>query len=194
MEPEGLLPPSQASANNPYPEPQHSSTCPASHFLKIHFSIVLSPLHLGLSSGLFPSGLPAKTLYALFSFPIRATCPAHLILLDLIPPNNILLVRTASNFGGYTTNFIEDSKFNSSSSKMWQCLLWSVFTDVSEAPAAPPHNKPQIKYPSQENPQIWRHPILDSFSYKIPGQNLIAKLIGSLTTRRPVVAVYTTWM
>jgi hypothetical protein len=40
-------------------------------------NLIPSPhLRLGLSSGLFPSGLPTKTLWA--------TCPAHLILLDLI--------------------------------------------------------------------------------------------------------------
>jgi hypothetical protein len=36
-----------------------------------------------LSSGLFPPGFPTKILYAVFS-PVRATCPVHLILLDLI--------------------------------------------------------------------------------------------------------------
>jgi hypothetical protein len=34
-----------------------------SHFLKIHFNIILH-LCLGLPSGLFPSNLPTKTLYA----------------------------------------------------------------------------------------------------------------------------------
>jgi len=46
--------------------------------------IVSSHLSLGLPSGLFSLGLPTKTLYTPPFYPIRATCPAHLILLDFI--------------------------------------------------------------------------------------------------------------
>jgi hypothetical protein len=41
MESEGSLPHSQQPATCPYPEPYQSSPCPPSHFLKIHFSIIL---------------------------------------------------------------------------------------------------------------------------------------------------------
>jgi hypothetical protein len=50
---------------------------------KVHL-ISSSHLRLGLSSGLFPLGFHTKTLYTFLPCPMRATCPAHLILLDLI--------------------------------------------------------------------------------------------------------------
>jgi len=41
--------------------------------------ILFFHLRLDLTSSLFPSGLPTKTLYTPLLSPIRATCPAHLL-------------------------------------------------------------------------------------------------------------------
>jgi hypothetical protein len=49
------------------------------YFSNNHLNIL--QLNLSLDIGIF-SGFPTKTLRALFSFPIHATCPADLILLD----------------------------------------------------------------------------------------------------------------
>ena len=48
--------------------------------------VLILPTHLrlGLPSGLLPFGFPTKTLYTTLSSPIRAICPAHLILLDFV--------------------------------------------------------------------------------------------------------------
>ena len=83
MEPEGSLPRSQVPATCPYPELARSNPYPTSHILKIHLNIVLPPTP-GSPKWFLPSGFPTKTLYTPIFSPIRATCPAHLILLDFI--------------------------------------------------------------------------------------------------------------
>ena len=83
MEPECSLPHLQVSTTCPCAKPDQSSQCPPIHFQKIHLNIII-PLRLVLSRGLFPSGFPTRTLSTPLLSLIRATCHAHLILLDLI--------------------------------------------------------------------------------------------------------------
>ena len=84
METEGSLPHSQVPATCPCPEPARSSPYP--HIPTSWRPILISSSHLlqGLSSGHLISGFPTKTLYKPLLSTIRATCPAHLILLDFI--------------------------------------------------------------------------------------------------------------
>ena len=78
--PKSSLPRSQEPATCPYLQPDRSNLCP--HPISLRSILILSCL--GLSRGLLLSGFPTKTLYVSLPFPIRATCPDHLILLDLI--------------------------------------------------------------------------------------------------------------
>jgi hypothetical protein len=80
MESECPLPHSQFPATCLYPEPAQSSPYPQIPLPQRFILILSSHLHLGLPSGLVPSGFPIKTLYKPLLSPTHATCPAHLIL------------------------------------------------------------------------------------------------------------------
>ena len=66
--------------------------------------ILSTQLRLGLPSGLLPSGFPSKTLYTPLSSPIRATCPAHLILLGFI--TRTILGEEYKSFSSSLCNFL----------------------------------------------------------------------------------------
>jgi hypothetical protein len=63
--------------NPVFPPPPHSITSRS-------ILIVSTHLHLGLPSGLFPSGFPTNNLYTFLFSPICVTCPTHLILFYLM--------------------------------------------------------------------------------------------------------------
>jgi len=85
MEPEGSLPHLQVPTTcTTYPGSDQSSPCPPHSTSWRYILILFSHLCLGLPSGLFALSFPTKTLYAPLLSPTCATCPTHLIILDLI--------------------------------------------------------------------------------------------------------------
>jgi hypothetical protein len=65
-----------------YMKPVHNLT--TSHSISLKQILILSfHLQQGFLSGLFPSDLPMRIIYAFLISPMHVACPTHLILLDL---------------------------------------------------------------------------------------------------------------
>jgi len=93
---------------------------PTIYFLKTHLMLTCHT-HLGLPSGIFPSGFPTKILHALLLFPIRAAYPNRLTLLAVI------------------TRMILGNGYRSRSSSMWSVFPARFTLSVSNPTKYPPN-------------------------------------------------------
>jgi hypothetical protein len=83
MEPASSLSHSQDPITCTYPEPDQSSQCFPSYFLKTSFNIILSCTY-GSSKWSLSLRFPHQKPLFTHPLPTRPTCPAHLTLLDMM--------------------------------------------------------------------------------------------------------------
>jgi hypothetical protein len=82
-EPKGSSPHSQEPTIDPYPEPGESTSHPPTNLPKVHFDPIL-PSTPWTFKWYFSFGISHQTPYTFLPTLMHATCPALLILLDLI--------------------------------------------------------------------------------------------------------------
>jgi len=118
--------------------------------------IISTHLRLGLPSGLFPFGFPTKTLYTAISSSIRATCPAHLIVLDFI--TRTLLGEEYKSFSSSLCNVLHSPVTSSLlGPNVHYLILYYVYKHVAMPPFK--ESNSQLRYNSPFNHSTTAGPI-----------------------------------
>src|SRR5215469_278397 len=106
--------------------------------------ILSSHLRLGLTNGLLPSGFPTNNLCTTVSSPIRATCPTHLILLDLT--TRTILGKEYRSFRYSLCNFLHSPVTSSLSGP--NILLNTLFSNILSLRSSL-HISDQLSHPNK---------------------------------------------
>ena len=114
----------QQPTSCPYAQPGKSGPHP-SNFLSIPFGI-FSHLRLELPSSIFLSGFPTRTPYVFLPSPIRATCSAHLILLNLMT-----LIMFCEEYKSWSSSLCNFLHFSVNSSHLFQIYSWIPYSRIS---------------------------------------------------------------
>ena len=112
-----------------------------SHFFKIYFNIIL-PSTPGSSRWTLSSGFPIKILYAPLLSPICGTCPAHLILLDLI--NSVIFAEEYRSFSSSLCSYLHSPV---TSSLLDQSILLSTLFSNSRSVHSSNNVSDQVSHP-----------------------------------------------
>jgi hypothetical protein len=138
--------------------------------------VLSSHLHLDLQSDLFPSGVLTKTLYIPLLYPIRATCPSHLIFLDLIT-RTILFeqYRSLSSLCSFLRSLVTVSRLGLN---IILSTLFSVTLSLRSSLSISDQVFTLIQNNRQNYSSVYLN--LEIFEYQPGRQNIVCRMIASI--------------